>query len=266
MEQNSIIRTSNYRKEILRISQKLSALHIGPAFSCIEIVDVIFNLLFNRENSRVSDFILSKGHGAMALYAVFKDLNIISETEFDSICQKGSSLGGHPDRGNPGIFLSTGSLGHGLPTATGIALGRRDKNKENTINILMSDGELMEGSNWEAILLIPTLKLKNICIFIDHNKSISRGKIEELHPNLMPIANKLEALNWEVTEVDGHDTEEIFNAYKKLEKSNKPRAIICHTIKGKGVSYMENEPIWAYRSPNPDEYRIAIAELDKAAL
>jgi transketolase len=262
MEIDSNLRNRIYRKEILEISQKLSALHIGPAFSCLEIVDTVYNLIFKRDMSRIFDFILSKGHGAMALYVVLKDIGVITSQEFQDICQKGSKLGGHPDRGNPGVFTSTGSLGHGLPLATGMALARRDKNNAREIFVLMSDGEMMEGSNWEAILLIPTLKLSNICILIDHNKSISRGKIKELHPNLMPISNKLEAFNWAVTEVDGHDTDEIYKSYLELQNINKPKAIICNTIKGKGVSFMENQPIWAYRSPSPTEFRIAINELD----
>ena len=262
MEIDSILRNKSYRKEILAVSQKLSALHIGPAFSCLEIVDAIYNLIFKRDTNRIFDFILSKGHGAMALYVVLKDIGIISPEEFQNICQRGSTLGGHPDRGNPGIFTSTGSLGHGLPLATGLALGRKEKNSNQEILVLMSDGEMMEGSNWEAILLIPTLKLNNICIFIDHNKSISRGKINELHPNLLPISDKLKAFNWAVSEVDGHNTAEIFNGYIELKSANKPKAIICHTIKGKGVSYMENEPIWAYRSPTPTEFQTAISELD----
>lgn len=262
VEINSKKRNSNYRKEILTISQKLSALHIGPAFSCLEIVDVVYNLIFRSEKDKVSDFILSKGHGAMALYVVLKDIGVISSEQFESIGQTGSRLGGHPDKGNPGVFASTGSLGHGLPLATGIALGRKENKNSNSIFVLMSDGELMEGSNWEAFLLIPTLKLDNICIFIDHNKSISRGKIQELHPNLMPISEKLQAFNWEVMEVDGHNSEEILSTYAAIKSSGKPKAIICHTVKGKGVSFMENQPIWAYRSPTVEEFRIACEELD----
>jgi len=266
MEIDSKIRNSNYRKEILTISQKLSALHIGPAFSCLEIVDVVYNMIFRSEKNKVSDFILSKGHGAMALYVVLKDIGVISSEQFESIGQTGSRFGGHPDRGNPGIFASTGSLGHGLPLATGIALGRKEKKNNDSIFVLMSDGELMEGSNWEAFLLIPTLKLDNICIFIDHNKSISRGKIQELHPNLIPVSEKLQAFNWEVTEVDGHNSEEILSAYAAIKSSGKPKAIICHTVKGKGVSFMENQPIWAYRSPTVEEYRIACKELDASKI
>ncbi len=257
-----LVRTSNYRIDILQLSQKLQALHIGPAFSCIEIVDVIFNLILKKNVSKSENFILSKGHGAMALYVVLKDIGIIKEDDFYRICQRGSTIGGHPDRGNPGVITSTGSLGHGLPLATGIALGRKEKSNLDHIFVLMSDGEMMEGSNWEAILLIPSLKLNRICVFIDHNKSISRGKIEKLHPNLIPIHEKLSAFNWNAIEVDGHNPVEIYNAFNNNKQSEKPLAIICHTIKGKGVSFMENEPIWAYRSPNTEEFKAALNELE----
>ena len=150
-------RNQNHRKRILEISRKLEALHIGPAFSCLEIVDFIYyNLLHD-----IDTFILSKGHGAMSQYAVMLSKGILTEDEFNSICQNESNLGGHPDRGNPGVVASTGSLGHGLPISLGLALANIESKSAGHIYVVMSDGELMEGSNWEALLLAPTLNISN---------------------------------------------------------------------------------------------------------
>jgi transketolase len=252
------LRNRKHRKRILEVSQGLEALHIGPAFSCLEIVDLIYFNLLNESDT----FILSKGHGAMAQYAVMLAKGLLTEDQFKSICQNDSNLGGHPDRGNPGVVASTGSLGHGLPIGLGLAIANLEMNSSNHVYIVMSDGELMEGSNWEAILLAPTLKISNLTIFIDHNKSISRGRIPEMHPNFMPIGPKISSFGWDVIEADGHNTAELFSNYVSVASSEKPKAVICHTTKGKGVSFMENNPIWAYRSPNREEYEIAMNELD----
>ena len=250
-------RNQNHRKRILEISRKLEALHIGPAFSCLEIVDFIYYNLLND----IDTFILSKGHGAMSQYAVMLSKGILTEDEFNSICQNESKLGGHPDRGNPGVVASTGSLGHGLPISLGLALANIESKSAGHIYVVMSDGELMEGSNWEALLLAPTLNISNLTIFVDHNKSISRGRIPDMHPNFMPIGPKISSFGWEVTEADGHETQELFLKYSSIQKSPRPKAVICHTVKGKGISFMENNPIWAYRSPNQSEYELALKEL-----
>jgi transketolase len=252
-------RSRIHRKRILEVSQSLEALHIGPAFSCLEIVDFIYyNLLKD-----IDTFILSKGHGAMAQYAVMLSKGILTDIDFDSICQNESKLGGHPDRGNPGVVASTGSLGHGLPISLGLALANVESKSEGHIYVVVSDGELMEGSNWEALLLAPTLKVSNLTIFVDHNKSISRGRIPDMHPNFMPIGPKISSFGWEVTESDGHETAELCLNYSSIKQSSKPKAVICHTVKGKGISFMENNPIWAYRSPSKTEYEIALKELGK---
>ena len=261
MNSGFLERQIQHRINVLKVSQNLSALHIGPALSCVDIVDFIFYTLLQNQSS--NDFILSKGHGAMALYAIQFSKGIITEDQFLSICQKNSNLGGHPDRGNPGVFASTGSLGHGLPIALGICLARKERKIMKDIYLVLSDGELMEGSNWEALLLAPSLGIKNICIFIDHNKSISRGNIDELHPNFLPIKEKLSIFGWEVEECDGHNQIDILQKYEQISaQSIKPRALVCNTVKGKGITFMENNPIWAYRSPNKEEYELAMGELE----
>lgn len=253
-------RLRGYRRRILEVSQLLPALHVAPAFSCLELVDSIYYFCMDDPRSGNDSFILSKGHGAMAQYAVLEALGIMSAADILSVCQPGSSFGGHPDRGNPGVIASTGSLGHGLPIALGLAKGANELGEKGQVFLVMSDGEFMEGSVWESLMLAPTLSLNNLVIFVDHNKSISRGKIPVMHPNFLPLSEKIRIFGWETVEVDGHNSEEIVNAFRN-RNGGKPLAVIGNTVKGRGVSYMENEPIWAYRSPNPEEYAIAIAEL-----
>jgi len=224
----------------------------------MEIVDSILNDCMDAPIDGNDTFILSKGHGAMAPYVVMESLGVLTRDLLNTVGQNGSSLGGHPDRGNPGVVVSSGSLGHGLPLALGIARGMREYARSGTVYVVMSDGELMEGSVWEALLLGPSLGLTNVSIVIDHNGSISRGKITKSQPNLLPIAPKLAAFGWNTVEVDGHDSEQIVSS---LKRDGGPLAVVAHTIKGKGVSYMEDEPIWAYRSPNKEEYLRALEEL-----
>ena len=256
----SQLRARSHRRRILEVSQQLSALHVAPAFSCLELVDSIYYFCMDDPRAGKDIFILSKGHGAMAQYVVLESLGLMSSAEVMSVCQPGSSFGGHPDRGNPGVIASTGSLGHGLPIALGLAKGANELKEKSEVFLVMSDGEFMEGSVWESLMLAPSLGLTNISIFVDHNKSISRGKIPIMHPNFLPLAEKIRAFGWETLEVDGHDTEAIVEAFKS-RKGNGPLAVIGHTVKGRGVSYMENEPIWAYRSPNKAEFEVAMTEL-----
>jgi transketolase len=253
-----------YRRRILEVSQLLDALHVAPAFSCLEIVDALMRLCMDSPSGGSDSFILSKGHGAMAQFVVLEGLGVLEPEQVNRISQKGSRIGGHPDRGTPGIVASTGSLGHGLPLALGIARGQREHARPGRVFVVMSDGELMEGSVWEALLLGPSLGITNVTVVIDHNGSISRGDIAAVQPNLLPIAPKLAAFGWDTCEVDGHDTAAIVAAVNSAT-ATAPRAIVAHTIKGKGVSFMENQPIWAYRSPSPVEYQQALDELETPA-
>ena len=196
----------------------------------------------------------------MAQYVVLEEAGVLDPASVNVISQSGSFVGGHPDRGVPGVVASTGSLGHGLPIALGLARGKRESNESGRVYVVMSDGELMEGSVWEALLLGPSLGITNVTIAIDYNGSISRGDIKNVQPNLIPIGPKLAAFGWDVREVGGHDTKALAQALASSTASA-PLAIVARTVKGKGVSYMENQPIWAYRSPTRDEYLQAIKEL-----
>lgn len=250
------------RKRILELSQKLPALHIAPAFSCLEIVDAIYFGLMRRDQGagKPDTFILSKGHGAMAQYAVLEELGVLSHADLDNCCTSQGQLGAHPDYGLPGIEASTGSLGHGLAIAMGMAMADKVLGDDRHIYVVMSDGELQEGSVWEAMLLAPTLHLCNLIAFVDLNDFQSLGRASENHPNLYPVAEKVRAFGWETAEVDGHNQQQILDAVAG-RRGDVPFMVIAPTIKGKGVSYMENQAIWHYRSPTPEEYHLALREL-----
>jgi transketolase len=250
---NSKSRCQKYRKKILEISQTVPALHIGGAFSSIEIVDSIYNLFMKKKDK----FILSKGHAGILQYVVLNDLGIIKDKDLKNYSSKNGFLGVHPDYGTPGIEASTGSLGHGLAIAAGLAFS---SSKKNLIYVLMSDGELQEGSVWEAVLIISSLSLNNVVIVIDNNDFQSSTRTRDTHPTLYPIEDKFRSFGWEVQMCNGHSSKEI--SEKVLNRSNKkPFALVAKTIKGFPISFMKNNPIWHYRSPNKDEYSLALKEI-----
>jgi len=258
-------RCVRFRKRILAISQK-TPLHVAPSFSCLELVDLVYFGLMRRrpDGSWYDTFILSKGHGAAAQYTILEELGLLPSEQVDKMCQPGGSLGTHPDYGTPGIEASTGSLGHGLPLAVGMALADKVNGLDRTIYLVLSDGELQEGSVWEALMLAPTLRLTNLVAFVDLNDWQSLGQTSKIHPNFYPVRSKVEAFGWEVAEADGHDEAALLQAVA-ASRGTAPLLVLARTTKGKGVSYMENVPIWHYRSPSPDEYHQALRELDGVA-
>ncbi|MCH9770324.1 MAG: transketolase [Gammaproteobacteria bacterium] len=251
-----------HRKKILELSLQVPALHIGPAFSCLEMVDVIYHDLM-RKNSQgecIDTFVLSKGHGCAVQYIVLHGLGILSDDDIKNFCLPGGRLGAHPDYGLPGIAASTGSLGHGLGLSVGMAYANRLNNQDIKNYVVISDGELQEGSTWEAIMMAANLKLNNLTVLLDLNDRTSLEKLSQGHPAFYPVTDKLTAFNWQVSEVDGHDASAVFEAAQN-QSQTQPNFIICHTKKGKGVSYMEDVAIWHYRSPNEKEYQQALNEL-----
>ena len=257
-------RCKKYRRRILDISQRVSALHIGGAFSCTEIVDCIYNELMRpASNGRNSPdtFLMSKGHGCMIQYVILEDHGVLSKADLDGYCTPHGRLGTHPDYGNPGIEASTGALGHGLSIVVGMALAERGRGNGGIVYTVLSDGEVQEGSTWEAVLMGSSLNLTNIVAFIDNNDFQSLGRTSETHPSFYPLAAKFQAFGWETVEIDGHNSKAIYEAVAN-RRGGKPLMVCARTTKGKGVSYMENVPIWHYRSPNKDEYAKAIAELE----
>jgi len=250
------------RRRILEISQGVSALHIGGAFSCLEIVETIYFGLMRHEGEteQPDTFILSKGHGSMAQYTALEELGVLTRADLDGYCKPGGRLGTHPDYGLPGIEVSTGSLGHGLGMAVGMAVADKAKKQDRVVYVVMSDGEVQEGSVWEIMMLAPSLGITNVCAFIDLNNMQSFGHTTDTHPNFYPIVEKTRSFGWETVEIDGHDQRAVHDAIH--QRSGKaPLMVIAKTTKGKGVSYMENQPIWHYRSPSPEEYQQAVNEI-----
>ena len=260
---DSIKRCNLHRKRILDISQKVNALHAAGAFSALEMVDTIYHKLMRKNSNKkfIDTFLMSKGHGCMSQYTVLESLGLFPKKYLDNYCTKDGILGCHPDYGVPGIEASTGSLGHGMGLAVGMAYADYIEKKNTKLFLMISDGELQEGSTWENMMMAANLKLKNLICFIDHNGSQSFGITKKTHPKFYPLKEKILSFGWECKEIDGHNILEISNSVKK-KKTNKPLMIIANTIKGKGVSFMENKPIWHYRSPNHEEYKIALKELE----
>lgn len=265
-------RCMRYRRRILDISQKVGALHIAPAFSCLEISDACYHGLMRPAaagaDKSPDTFLMSKGHGCMAQYVILEDIGVLPTSDLDAYCTPDGILGAHPDYGNPGIEASTGSLGHGLSMAVGMAVAERNiagkGSAPGMVYCVLSDGELQEGSTWEAILMGSTLGLTNLVAVVDNNDFQSLGRTSETHPSFYPLVEKLEAFGWESVEVNGHDAGAVYEAVA-ARKGDRPFFLVAKTVKGRGVSYMESVPIWHYRAPNPDEYRQAQDELKEIA-
>lgn len=251
-----------FRRRILDISQKVTALHIAPAFSCLEMTDVIYHgLMRSGERERFSDlFLMSKGHGCMSQYVILEDLGIMPTEEIERYCTPAGVLGAHPDRGTPGIEASTGSLGHGLGIGVGMAYAEAIKSTDCRVYVVLSDGELQEGSTWEAVQMAVNLRLENLLLFVDLNDFGGLERISEAHPAVYPVIEKLEAFGWEAAQANGHDAEAMLAAVTE-RRGGRPFALVGKTVKGRGVSYMEHVPIWHYRSPSKEEYATALREL-----
>jgi transketolase len=259
-------RCNGYRRRILEVSQQVMALHIASAYSCTEIVDCIYNGLMRRgaDGKSPDTFLMSKGHGCMIQYAILEQMGVLSRTDLDQYCTAEGRLGCHPDIENPGIEASTGSLGHGLALAVGMAQAENVVGDGGNIYCVLSDGEVQEGSTWEATMMASSMGVSNLIAFIDNNDFQSLGRTSETHPSFYPVVEKFQAFGWESAEVDGHDSGAIFEAISGRQ-GGKPMMLVCKTTKGRGVSYMENVPIWHYRSPNAEEFETAMAELKEAA-
>ena len=265
-ERDANARCREYRKRILKASQyanAASAVHIAPAFSCIEILD----LLYERVMKQNDICILSKGHAAIAQYVILNARGVLSDEELASYCTRDGVLGAHPDANVSGIAASTGSLGHGLGIACGMAYAERMKQSDTRVYCVLSDGELQEGSTWEAVMLGRNLNLSNLIAIVDNNDFTGLDRISQTHPALYRIEAKAHAFDWKVRIADGHDESAMLEELKARERARRPRPfmLIARTVKGKGASFMENEPIWHYRAPNADEYAQALRELSGAS-
>ncbi len=256
------------RKKIFLMIYKAGGGHITPSFSVVEILTVLyFRILhFDKHDLRGADrdrFILSKGHASAALYATLAQAGIINKELLETFCQADGKLGGHPDLDAvPGVEATTGALGHGFPFSIGIALNGKMDKKTYRVFTVLGDGECQEGSVWEAAQFAAHHKLDNLTAIIDYNKLQAMGKISDILA-IEPLVKKWESFNWSVREVDGHDIHALTVVLSRLPfKSGKPNLVIAHTVKGKGISFMENVPIWHYRLPNEKEMEICRRELE----
>jgi len=253
------------RQSILDMIYKSRSPHIGPSFSIVEILVTLYFKFLNISpgdtlNPDRDRFILSKGHACPALYAVLTERGFLTKNDIDGFAVNGGTLEQHPNRNSGhGIEVSTGSLGHGLSIGAGMALAGKVDNKEYKIWVLLGDGELNEGSTWEAIMFAGHHKLNNLIAIVDHNKIQALGCTKDII-DLEPLSRKWKSFGWHVQEMDGHKFDQIFASLITLE-NNKPNVMILHTIKGKGVSFMEDQLLWHYRAPNEEEYRLALEEL-----
>ena len=260
---------NNIRKHALKMTSLGGSSHIGSILSIADILAVLYGsiLNYNSKDPQWADrdrFILSKGHAGAGVYAALAESGFISLDKLKTHYQDGSDLSGHiSHKGIPGVEFSTGSLGHGLPVACGMALAAKINKKNHRVFALLSDGECDEGSNWEAILFAAHHKLNNLFAIIDRNRLQSIYSTEDTVA-LEPFADKWISFGWDVIEINGHNHNEIFESCdNEIKLRNKPLCIIANTIKGKDVSFMENNTLWHYRSPQGEEYKLAMAELKK---
>lgn len=259
------------RRKLILLTGKIGGAHIGGSFSMMEMVVCLYNYFLNVDpkNPKKSDrdlFVLSKGHAGVGYCLILADRGFYPEEELDHFNQTGSKFGIHPDHKNiPGVEASTGSLGHGLGLALGMALAKKlDKRKERVI-ALLSDGELCEGSVWEAFLAANHLKAGNLVAIIDYNKMSQDGPLSEIM-EVAPVKKKIEAFGWKVHEINGHNITQILKTLNRLPNpatSQQPVAILMNTIKGKGIPFMENTVLWHYGGLDSEMEKKALADLDR---
>lgn len=255
------------RAKIIEMSHESKAPHLASALSCIDMLAVLYGNILNVSADKANDpmrdrFIFSKGHAASALYAVLAFFGFFDPELLHTYAKEGTVLAEQPGPAcQPGVELATGSLGHGLPVGAGMALAAKMTNQAYKIFVLMGDGEINEGSVWEAAMFAAAHKLNNLVAIIDFNKWQATGRSEEIMA-LNPLAKKWEAFGWQTYEIDGHNIDKILKVLNSaLLSQDKPVAIIAHTIKGKGISFMEDDNNWHYRIPTAEELVAAKKEL-----
>lgn len=256
------------RKEIFLTAYSASIAHIASAYSIVEILYALYmkNILkYNPNNPQDENrdlFILSKGHGSLALYTILSKVGFFDQKTLRSFSKPGSILGGEPCIPNiPGIEASTGSLGHGLSIGAGMALAKKLDNKNNKVYVLLGDGECEEGTVLEAAMFAAHYKLNNLIVIIDNNKLQKMDTVEKVL-GIKSWKEIFKSFNWEVKEADGHNVEELIKTFSEGNKTDKPLLIIANTIKGKGVSIVENNPKWHWKLPNKKELKAFIEELN----
>ncbi len=269
MQDNLKAVANNIRKDIIKMTAEAGSGHPGGSLSCVEI---LVSLYFSVMNHKPEDpewegrdrFVLSKGHAAPALYAVLARSGYFPLEELATLRKLNSRLQGHPHRKSlPGIEASTGSLGQGFSIAVGMALGLKSDGRPNKVYVLLGDGEIQEGQVWEAANTASHYKLDNLIAILDHNGLQIDGHVKDVM-NIYPIEKKWEAFGWDVITVDdGHDFEKLLAAFEKAkQQKGRPTIIIANTVKGKGVSFMENRAEWHGKAPTKEQAEIALRELE----
>ena len=252
------------RRDIMDMIHEAKSGHPGGSLSCTDILVTLFhekmNLNLDDNGNRIDKFVLSKGHAAPAYYAVLASKGFIPYEDLKTLRKIDSYLEGHPSNKINGIDASSGSLGQGLSVANGMALAKKLDSAEGKVYVVLGDGEIEEGQIWEACMTANKYKLNNVIAFLDYNGLQIDGSIKDVK-RVDNLKEKFEAFGWNVQEINGHDIEEIEKAIDKTNDSDKPNIIIAHTIKGKGVSFMENMVGWHGKAPNDEDYEKAITEL-----
>ena len=261
-------RSKALRKTIIQMMEKAGRGHLASALSLVEMMSVLYDDILQYDPKHPQwpmrdRCILSKGHGCLALYAILADKGFFPESELWRFCKKDGLLGGHPERKIPGVETSTGSLGHGLSVGIGFALNEKYEKAGYRTFVILGDGECNEGSVWEAALCAGKHKLSSLTVMIDYNKHQSYGPTREVQ-DLEPFSDKWKSFGFGVAEADGHDVRELRSVLSALPLDpDKPNAVICHTVKGKGISYMENNLSWHHKSKvSDDEIQALLASVE----
>ena len=263
------LKSIQYRRKVLSIIKKANSGHTGGSLSAVDILNVLYNNAMditpqNFQNIDRDHYIQSKGHSVEALYVVLADKGFYPETELATLNQYQSHFIGHPTRKINGIEQNTGALGHGLPIAVGMALASKKDARSYRVFTLLGDGELEEGSNWEASMSAAHYELDNLVVIVDNNKLQITGPIEEV-TGITNLRQKFEAFGYAVREVDGNCVPDLVATFEQVPlEPGKPNLILAHTTKGKGISFIENQVGWHHHVPSDDEYVVAMDELDKA--
>lgn len=267
--QELALKSVQYRKTILTIIKNCGAGHTGGSLSCTDILNVLYNRVMNVSPQNFTDsnrdrYIQSKGHSVEALYTVLADRGFYPKSELDTLNQYQSHFVGHPTRKINGIEHNTGALGHGLSVAVGIAIAGKKNGSNYKVYTLLGDGELTEGSNWEASMTAAHYKLDNLVVIADRNGLQITGPTEEVNA-LEPLEAKFRAFGYSVRQVNGNNVAELVDAFERVPfEKGKPNLVLAHTIKGCGVSFIENSAKWHHKLPSDEEFALAMKELDAA--
>jgi transketolase len=262
------LKSIRLRKRLLEVIYHAGGGHTGGSLSCLDILNVLYNRILRVSPETFADanrdrYIQSKGHSVEALYVILADRGFFQEAELNSLCRYQSRFIGHPTRKVPGIEMNTGALGHGLPISVGLALAGKMDQAGYRVFTLLGDGELAEGSNWEAAMAAAHYGLDNLTAILDRNTLQITGRTREVCSN-EPLDEKFRAFGWTVRTVNGHDPSELTVALSQPPRETQPTCIIANTVKGKGVSFMEDVAQWHHRVPSEQELRQALGELDSA--